>query len=411
MPASPQQVFGTVSSAPDVPDLTPFPRRFPDDLLDCLCAELDDMKSNHPMNVPPTTADKVIQRTLLSIQTINIAGWTAATPYLWRTLRFKKKDDYVSFFIPITRLLQRTPHIQETARVSQASSLMDQGCDYSNGDHHRNDLRRFYRSAQWIRNLVFDPAPPLSLREEIDLAHTIAIEVLGTACYFGRGISLHLNGLTSSLSSVLSWDQECGLLARLIGDTRPANVEVWDTPIVENNDSYILWVNLHRILGLPSNSDQPHLTVHNMMPDRFDYLFYQDLTFRLSSEWIRLANPIEALASVLGEAVSSRICHDHATTDTSPNAGVIRKRSRIAVWGWLGCPCGCDIVSCPESDVRVIIKSISRWALQALRESSLRAMPRHWMEEAIRTFFEEKRLEICGEPCAGYKERERKKER
>jgi hypothetical protein len=33
------------------------------------------------------------------------------------------------------------------------------------------------------------------------------------------------------------------------------------------------------------------------------------------------------------------------------------------------------------------------------------------MEETIRAFFEEKRLEICGEPCARYKERKRKKER
>lgn len=413
MPASPQQVFGTVSSAPDVPDLTPFPRRFPDDLLDCVCAELDHMKSNHPMNVPPTIADKVIQRTLLSIQTINIAGWRAATPYLWRTLRFKREDDYVSFFIPITRLLERTPHIRETARVSQASFLTDPRCDPPNKSY-RDDLRRFFRSTRWIRNIVFDSAPPVSLLEEIHLAHTIAVKVLGTACYLGRGMTLHLNGLTGGLTNLRPWAQEFSLLFQLVGDTRPANVEVWYTPIAKDIDSHTFWINLHKILRLATESDQPHLTIHNMMPDRFHYTFYQRLTLRLSSEWVylrRLANPIEALASVLGEAVSVRICRDHAMTDTSPNAGVIQKRSRLAVWGWLGCPCGCDIVDCPQSDVREIIESISRWALQALRKSSLRAKPRHWMEETIRAFFEEKRLEICGEPCARYKERKRKKER
>lgn len=414
MPAGLAQALDTIGSAHGIPDITPFPRRFPDDLLDCVCAELDRMKSCHPMNVPPTTADNVIQRTLLSIQTINTAGWRAATPFLWRTLRFKKKDDYVSFFIPITRLLQRTPHIQQPARVSQASFLMDQGRDHSNGDHHRNDLRRFFRSAQWIRNLVFDSAPPLNLREEIDLAHTIAVEVLGTACYLGRGISLHVDGLTVGLTDLRPWDPELGLVRRFIGDTRLAKVEAWDPPFTGDVNSHSFWSNLRKILGLASNYAQLPLTIHSTTPGPFRCTLFQDVTVRLGSEWALLsrpADPSEMLASILGNAVSARICHDHEMKDTSPNAVVIREFPRLSIWGWLGCPCGCDKVSCPESDVRVIIKMITRYALQALKRSWLRGMPRHLMKESIRTCFEEKRLEICGEPCARYKERERMKGR
>lgn len=224
------------------------------------------MKSNHPMSVPPTTADKVIQRILLSIQTINTAGWRAATPCLWRTLRFKREDDYVSFFMPIMRLLERTPHIQEAAKVSQASFLTDQGCVPPN-DIHRDDLQRFFRSAQWISDVVFDSAPPPVVRGAIDLAHTIAVEVLGTTCYFGRGISLHLDRLVSDLTDLRPWLQEFSLLLRLIGDTRPANIEVWDTPITKDSDSHIFWINLNKTLYFATKSDQPHLTIHNMMPD------------------------------------------------------------------------------------------------------------------------------------------------
>jgi hypothetical protein len=81
--------------------LAPFSRPVPDDILLSICAALDGMKESVVYR-ETSDGDRIVQRTLLSLQLVSKAGWRAATPFIWRTLKFKRDEDYISFYDPIT---------------------------------------------------------------------------------------------------------------------------------------------------------------------------------------------------------------------------------------------------------------------------------------------------------------------
>lgn len=363
-----------------------------------VCAELDHMKSRSPVNISPITADKVIQHTLLSIQTINEAGWKAATPYIWRTIRFRRNNDYHSFFAPIRRLLERTASMIRRARLRRATP-----------EARTQDLSRFFRSTGWIRAIVLDAAPTIEVDgineviRDIDLAHEIAVQMLGRPHYLGQGVILHLAGVCEMLGKGF-WASHVKVLRRFIADSQPTKLEVWDPPKDGGGIIRTFWLNVKTIQ--PASSTTPS-TIHNLHLGQWDELPNGDLTVWLHPEWIGSdevpgVNPNDSLALSIGEWLHRTICDDFVW-EHIPGA-------TLAIWGWADCPCGCDRGDRPELDLKAMIKTISHYVQSSLETSRLDGLQGPEKDARIKAFFEEERLKIRWKPCAEYEESERQKQ-
>lgn len=360
------------------------------------------MKSRSPVNISPTTADKVIQHTLLSIQTINEAGWKAATPYIWRTIRFRRNNDYHSFFAPIRRLLERTASIDRRTRLRQATL-----------ETRTQDISRFFRSTGWIRAIVLDAAPTNeidSINEvirDIDLAHEIAIQILERRHYIGQGVVLHLAGVCETLGTGF-WASRVEVLRRFTANSKPTELEVWTPPKNGVGIMKTFWGNV-RIIH-PASSKTPS-TIHNLLPRQWHDTLEGDLTVWLHPEWIGIDEidggiPEFSLASCIGEWLYKTICDDFMRKDIPGN----NVRSTLAIRGWAGCPCGCNPRSPLESNLEVMIQMIGHYAQKRSEEPWLKGMPGLMMEARIKAFFEEERLKFCWTPCAAYEESEGQKQ-
>lgn len=55
-------------------------RYFPEEVLSCVCAALDEMKRT-VTPAPLSDEDMIVQQTLLSVQRVSRTGWRAATPF------------------------------------------------------------------------------------------------------------------------------------------------------------------------------------------------------------------------------------------------------------------------------------------------------------------------------------------
>jgi hypothetical protein len=354
------------------------------------------------MNISPTTADKVIQHTLLSIQTVNKAGWGAATPCIWRTIRFRRNDDYHSFFAPIRRHLERTASVDRRARLQEAAP-----------ENRTQDLSRFFRSADWIRAIVFDSAP-LSEIDGIDevirniaFADDIAVQILERRHYIGQGVVLHLAGVCEMLGTGF-WASRVEVLRRFVANSEPTELEVWTPPKNGLGIMKTFWGNV-RIIH-PTSSKTPS-TIHNLLPRQWHDTLEGDLTVWLHPEWMGIDKidggiPKYSLASCIGEWLYKTIC-DESTRKDIPGNNV---RSTLAIWGWAGCPCGCNPRSPLESDLEAMIKMIGHYAQRRSEEPWLDGMPGPMMEARIKAFFEEERLKFCWTPCAAYEESEGQKQ-
>jgi hypothetical protein len=135
----------------------------------------------------PTAADGIILGTLLDIQVVSKAGWRAATPFIWATLRFGIHDDYVSFFSPITRLLC-------TARRGTKKRTASRVIKMIKDDARRpGEVDRFFRCARWVRTIHIHRAPPLEVQQVLSLIGDIAKELVGTTHYLGEDIDLNFS--------------------------------------------------------------------------------------------------------------------------------------------------------------------------------------------------------------------------
>jgi hypothetical protein len=390
------------------PDLTPFPRRLPDDLLACICTELNNMKADPKEGIQSAPTDKVIQATLLSIQLVSKAGWRAATPHIWRIVTLTWGQNYHSFFAPAIRFVEREPQLDQSARVSRASMLLNRN------DDGVEDLQRFFQSTEWIHIIFFDMVPPVELVKEIDLTHAIAAHVIGRPHYFGQGVALHLRGVREMLEiRTESWREEFEMLRRFISISDPTTIELWSPPHVEQSNSKCkcFWA---AFASLSTDLDKARLVFHDFSTGYFAYAPYRDITIWLNQTWTyaELDSGAErSLVSELGLWLSNVLHLDSAKLKYNPLKEVTSPK--LVIWGRLGCPCGCDAMWLPEKDVQVIIQRISRLAKEHLTSSPNRFNDQLGLsiDDRIKSIFDAKRLEICVEPCDAYKKRVHEKQR
>lgn len=169
--------------------LTPFPRPIPDDILLYVCEVLDGMKESAP-GKRPCAGDKIAQRTLLNIQLTSKAGWRAVTPLIWRTLKFVREDDYMSFLSPFTRLAVETAWMGKVEKRSHLSALAS-----LHSTSRQAAIDRFYQSTGWVRAIFNDSCPPMLIPDELDLLHSLGKAMTGEVReYLSKGIALFLGG-------------------------------------------------------------------------------------------------------------------------------------------------------------------------------------------------------------------------
>lgn len=143
--------------------------------------------------IEPTAADGIILRTLLDIQVVSKAGWRAATPFIWGTLRFEIDYDYVSFFSPITRLLREARCVTKERTACRVIKMIKDDA------RRPADVDRFFGYTRWVRTIHIHRAPPLAIQEELSLIGDIAKELVGTSMYLGEDIDLNLSNDICSL--------------------------------------------------------------------------------------------------------------------------------------------------------------------------------------------------------------------
>lgn len=360
--------------------------RIPDDILPLICAELDNMKSRSPTEIRATPADKVIQRTLLSIQTVSKAGWRAATPYIWHTLRFKNDDDYLSFFAPIRRLLKQTTATDRHSRLHEATSFLKD-------DSSRQDLHRFFQSVEWIRSIVLDEAPSLELYDDIDLAGRVAVPIFRKTPHFlGEGVTLHLDGVCATMGEA-DWPAvKIQVLRLFLASSLHGNIEIWNLPGPDDWTLSKFWNNYYLFRGrLDENSP---LVIHNIRPDRLadiPYSRHRYLTIWLHPDWNQL-HPAQTstgdnpLAWNMGYYIYDVLYSKYD----------IR---RLAVWGWLGCSCLCNASIWPNHNAKGIIGEISDHARAHFERNGTASGAANDM---IKAFLDAGRLVICPTPCTAY---------
>lgn len=344
------------------------------------------MKSRSPTEIRATPADKVIQRTLLSVQTVSKAGWRAATPYIWRTLRFKSEDDYHSFFAPISRLLKQTTAREGFTRRNQATSLI------RDGDYLPEDLCRFFQSAEWTRSIVFDASPSREHFDHIGLAGDIAMQKFRKRrAYIGKEITVHLDGVCAAMGNTDWPGFDIEPLHCFLRQCKLNTFEIWNPPGFDVWTFSKFWTNYNMLRR--KRDELPPLVVHDILTGRLGNIPYHahgDLTIWLHPDWKQLDAETPAGDLDLAGDVGFYMYHvlSHKYDDR-----------RLAVWGWLGCSCLCNASICREHDARGIIGEISDHARANFERNGTASGAANDM---IQAFLDEGRLKICPTPCAAY---------
>lgn len=382
-------------STDDNTPFTPFPRRFPDDLLVFVCAELDNLKMRCMFLFRPLAEFKALQNTLLAIQRTSRAGWKAATPYVWRNLTFTRADDYLSFFAPITRFSNRTP-VRKTlpAKIRQAASL-------ANGDEGLpEDLSRFFRATEYIHTIRFEAIPPLSVKNEIALAHGIAVEVLGKPYYLGQAVHLEMDEVCAIIGAQ-GHKRDVKMLGSFIVASKPARIDLWNIDASDEEENTRFW-NDFEILN-PKSQNTP-LVLHDLISGQLSDIPYKNLTISMSPGWHWMYDEGEAsrtLAIDLGIWVYDTVLDEYGSAD--PTADGDEVQAQMTVTGWSGCPCKCDEDMYPLTNTRLVLAQIKQYATNMSRNIILSQGPT--MAERIQIFFNDERLKLTVALCEGYKAR------
>lgn len=202
-----------------------------------------------------------------------------------------------------------------------------------------------------------------------------------------------------------SWLEEFEMLRRFISISDPATIELWYLPDAQEPFSRRFWTTF---ASLSADAAKARLVIHDLVTGRFGAAPYRDVTIFLSEGWIISDSNGDAersLAMELGLWLSNVVHLDSVKLTNNPLNEITSPK--LAIWGLLGCPCGCDAMWCPENDVQVIIKRISRRAKKHLESSSKVFSDQLGLsiDDRIKAIFDANRLEICGEPCDAYEDR------
>lgn len=393
------------ASYPDDPPNTPFPRRFPDDILASVCAELRHMKSDSSTRsfIHPTAEDKIVQKTLLSVQLISKSGWRAATPHIWHTIRFTSRDGYYSFFAPITRLMQRTIGGDRGKRFPAGPSLASSSGTASDSAH-TDDLYRFFRSSTHIRHVVMSQPLPDSLSKEIYFAHGLGLASFQTPLFLGNGVVWHLHA--TALARDIKRNSH-DLFRGLAAACEAFRVILWDLPDDEAKRR-MSWTDKAFWRNFQHGSSvwkQYLLRIRDLRPGVLHGVPFNSMDICIGDMalWTQPGSSAhDRLALDFGPWLLSGLGDRRFRLDQYPYV-----RNQVVISEWLGCPCGCDADSYPATDVKAVIDSIIRAGLDHLAANTALSwigdLPGPSIEERFRIAFKEKC--ICfGRPnlCAAY---------
>lgn len=333
-----------------------------------------------------------LRSTLLAIQRTSKAGWTAATPHIWHTVEFRQDDDYLSFFAPITRFVdQLQPQPCTSGLVSAAAALADGDAGLP------EDVQRFFRSAGWIRAMDFDATPPRSLKDEVPFAHGIAINILNKIHYLGLGVVVRLYEIIQKMGCK-RYRRDIQLLGRFLADSKPAIIEVSTSTVASfGEDAYErFWHDLSVISPEFETGHIPPVVLHNMtVNDLIGGLPYRDLTVHMCSGWQYNEENEDATSQDLILDLGMWVTYALLQGDNDHQKQGGQGRARLGIWGWLGCPCKCNLDEYPDVDGEEILEEIKSAA-------KVTAAPGQSLEGRIQTFFDDKRLVLYSTPCENY---------
>jgi hypothetical protein len=363
--------------------------------------------------------------TLLAIQQTSRTGWRAATPFIYRTYTFRNLDDHyrhsdwvfsdehpqkersrVAFNYVKKIDFQRWPPLDLFERRLERQK--QRGKDQVEDLLLKREIRVLNKALEKLRPLKHDAAEVVE--EEEDKPYKVE-EILETTPktetpaeqllfpnlkHFKIGKEA-LRYLGETEHDITAGEEQT------IAPYSPADDHNGQARLAKTLDR--ISTHLPRMLlplnmasFAPSMTNVEHLCLDYALPgtEAMD----TDSRQREQSRRNRAATLLR-IAFRLGktcQTVLNGIRHDH---DMEFHHGFC---DRLAAWGWLGCPCGCNSDIYPENNPQVVIDMITRHLKQyAERPRNRWLLPS--IDGEIRDIFDTKRLEICATTCAAHEAR------
>jgi hypothetical protein len=399
-----------ISTASCVP-LAHLRRGLPEEILKLICSTLNDMQ---PKVVPPSTGDPLLRNTLLSIQLTSKAGWKAATPYIWQTLRFAKDEDYVSFFAPVS-LFHRSVYASNPGsddRYKYYEDLLHSLCD-DNGErslpaHLESGLDRFFFALEWIDSIVIESAPPVSVQYEMENIRETKEAMWGGGDSLADGVDFFFGGKFCPPQDTVEGDLKSRLdsLHTFVTAFEPGGINVFDIPTADIDEAKWFWTVHDRLMSACEWLYEP-LTILDLQPGCPLTAAYDLTTICLSpkASWLD-HGPHHDFDQEIAKGIAWFIFK--RMTDY----GDTSFESFLHVKGWIGCPCGCDAHDYTTASTETLIDMIRRLVKGHLEVSGLHNdygldgadSTFNIINRAVREAFETQQIKICWTPCNDYEQ-------
>lgn len=294
-----------------------------------------------PEVVPPSTGDPLIRKTFLSIQLVSKAGWEAATPYIWQTIRFTKDEDYVSFFSSISLfnqyLHESNPGFGRWTYESLLESLIDEDGEHSLPAHLESGLDRFFCALhKWTVQIIIESAPPVSVEYEVEnVQETNSLMYGGGEQPLADGVDFFFGGKfcppqdtgEGELNSKLK------LLHNIATVFEPRDITVFDIPTEDSGGTKWFWTVYERLMSACGWLSEP-LNVFDLQPGCPLTMAHDATTIHLSSKasWLD-PGPNHDFDQEIAKGLAL-----FALKRMTDYDDILFTNSFLHVKGWIGCP-------------------------------------------------------------------------
>jgi hypothetical protein len=410
---SPLDIHSAVATSHTVPtgdsvSLAHLRPQLPEEILKLICSALNDM---HPKVVPPSTGDRLIRNTLLSIQLVSKAGWKAATPYIWQTLRFAKDEDYVSFFASVSlfhKFAQAScPGYDRWLYECLLESLCDEEGDHSLPPHLESGLHRFFCALDWIDSIIIESAPPVSVQYEMENILETKQRMWGGEDSLAYGVDFFFGGKFCPPQD--AGEDNVELLHTFVTAFEPRNIAVFDIPTEDSDGTKWFWTACERLMSESEWLSEP-LTVLDLQPGCPLTIAHDLTTICLSpmASWID-HGPRHDFDQEIAKGIAWFIFK--RMTDY----GDTSFKSFLHVKGWLGCPCGCDAQDYTTASEKALVDMIAELVKgylvnsgqandDGVGQAASAASTFEMYDKAVRDAFRAQQIKICWTPCSDYKQ-------